>query len=129
MTQEEEKESKVLFGFLKNNKEWRTSFDEKRKRCIYHNPLNASAYGLLFHQEESWLEAVVNKFEDFITDHHINMSLLVGEIPDGFCFQVYFAEDFDKEPYILYHLHDKDFKKGLRKILVQVIQDCTFKYN
>lgn len=130
MTREEDLENKVLFSFLKDGKDWRTSYNENTGKCKYHNPINTAAYGLQFHESEVWLNAAVDKFQEYVDKYHINMDLFVEQVEDKtYCFKVFFAKDTNSEKEILYHFHSANFKVGLRKVLVQIVQDLTFKFN
>jgi len=127
--QEERQQDLVLWNFMKDNHEWYFSYDENTEKGRYCNPINTAAYGLLFGKSEIWLEAVLKKFVKFTEDHNINMILEAGKVDEGFCFKVFFSKDPDITPELLYHFHSKEYIIGLRTILVQVIEDCLFKYN
>lgn len=136
MTEQEELDNKFLFSYMKNNEDWRTSMEDGK--TVYHNPLNASAYGLLFHTSEIWLNAVEAKLRNLFFGRGFKVIIeydqyFVGfeEKPGAYCLTyVLQPRDnlFDNKTYVS-HIHNPDFHTARLKLLSGVIKTLQVNQN
>ena len=123
-----ELENLFLYGFMKDNQGWRTSFDPISKCTTYHNPLNSTVYGLLFAKEQRWVDAVRDKInEHFIANNYL-CDWSLEKVEDGFCGMLLITEN-EIDVIQVAHAHGKTEFFTEYKLVIQAVEYIVAKNN
>lgn len=126
--------NKRLFGYMKDNDYWYTT-PKTSKTCNFHNPLNGVAYGLCFHKEERWLQAVEAKlaYKYRLQGHEFFIKIRNLEPEEGegvgYCLHAFTQRSPFSPPFAVGHAHGSTLFEARKLLLLDCVETSISKLN
>jgi hypothetical protein len=121
--------NKRFFGYMKDGMYWYSS-QKPTGECNYHNPLNGVAYGLCFHKDDRWLEALEARVGynyhirgfTFFTSQRVMTIEEDNEL--GYCLHGFIAKYPGDIPRVVGHAHGNTLFQARKLLLLDVVETC-----